>query len=73
LLCDAELFLECRYGDIIARALRVDDPGWCSSEFAEGRLTVRIKTERIESLISACEDYFRTVKAALDALEALEI
>ncbi len=72
MLCDAELFLECDCAELIAKALSVDDPTWCRSE-GEGKiLRIKIKTERVESLLSACEDYFRTLRAAVNALESLK-
>ena len=74
MLCDAELFLELNGdGEVVAQALKVDDPDWCRTEVEGGKVVVRIKTERIESLLSACEDYFRTMRAAVEALEALRV
>ncbi len=74
MLCDAELFLSMdeEMANIIALSLKPDDPGWCFSEVRDKELVVRIVTNRIESLISACEDYFRTLKAALETLRSLE-
>ncbi len=77
MLCDAELFLELDerendvVAEVVARALRVDDPEWCKTEANGSKVVVRIRTERIESLLSACEDYFRTIRAAIGTLEAL--
>ncbi len=72
MLCDAELFVELKESEIVATALKPDDPEWCEARAEGGNVIIRIKTERIESLLSACEDYFRTLKAALSALDALK-
>lgn len=69
---DAELFLELseskNMAEIIAKALRVDDPEWCESISEGEKLKVRIETKKVESLISACEDYFRTLRVALEVI-----
>ncbi len=71
MLCDAETFLEIDDAKIVAKALKVDDPSWCNTKFSDNKLIIQIKTDRVESLISAFEDYFRNIKAAVDTLNAL--
>jgi len=72
LLCDAELFLECDCAELIAKALSVDDPAWCRSESERELVKIKIKTEKVESLLSACEDYFRTLRAAVNTIKSLK-
>ena len=68
MLCRARLIIETEGGaSIIARSLSCDDPEWCRSYAEEDLLVLEITTQRIETLINTCNDYFLTIKAAMAA------
>jgi len=57
LLCYARLEIEIEDADKIARALRVDDPHWCSCQFEDGKILIEIRARKLSSLLYAIDDY----------------
>lgn len=67
MLCRARIRIKVENAELIAKALKPDDPEWCKSYARDDELIVEIVTPKIESLINACDDYFLTIKAAIAA------
>ncbi len=67
MLCRARLIIETEGATIIARALSADDPEWCRSYAEKNLLILEITTQKVETLINTCNDYFMTIKAAMAA------
>ncbi|AEA46354.1 KEOPS complex subunit Pcc1 [Archaeoglobus veneficus] len=75
MLCHA--WLRFRVGEeearILAESLKPDDPEWCKSYASGEELVVEIETQKIESLINACDDYFKTIKSGMTAIDAAKV
>jgi len=70
LLCHARLELASKDPEAVVKALKPDDPEWCSCR-AERKIVVEVKVEKIGTLISALDDYLMNIKMCEKILEIL--
>ncbi len=71
MLFSLEIELDLKDSKVVYEALKPDDVDWAKATYREGRLVIRIETNKIGAVINAFEDFMMNVKAAVSSLESL--
>jgi len=72
LLCYARLEIDSADPKAVAMALKPDDPEWCSC-YADEKLVIEVRVEKIGTLLSALDDYLMNIKMCENLLEKLKL
>lgn len=72
MLCHARLELELDGAELIAAALKPDDPEWCGCSASDEKLLIIVEVEKIGTLLSALDDYLMNIKMC-EKLLSLEL
>ncbi|WP_287794688.1 KEOPS complex subunit Pcc1 [Archaeoglobus sp.] len=70
MLCHARLEVESKDPEAVVKALKPDDPEWCSC-WADNRIVIEVRVEKIGTLLSALDDYLINIKMCEGVLEVL--
>ncbi len=71
MLCHARLEIESKDPRSVVKALKPDDPDWCSC-WADSSIIIEVKVEKIGTLLSALDDYLMNIKMCEGILEVLD-
>ena len=71
MLCYARLEISSIDAESVVRALKPDDPEWCTCKAENGKIVIEVKVEKIGTLLSALDDYLMNIKMCEKILEVL--
>ncbi len=65
------MIIECDEAEKVVKALKPDDPEWCSCWAEDGKIIIEIEVEKIGTLLSALDDYLMNIKTCERLLQIL--
>ncbi len=71
MLCHARLEISSIDSESVVRALKPDDPEWCSCTAEGGKIVIEVEVEKIGTLLSALDDYLMNIKMCEKIIEVL--
>lgn len=72
MLCYARLELNSKDPEAVVKALKPDDPEWCSCWAEKDQIMIEVKVEKIGTLLSALDDYLMNIKMCERIIDGLD-
>ncbi len=71
MLCYARLEIPIDDAESVVKALKPDDPDWCSCRVKNGRIVIEVEVGKLGTLLSALDDYLMNIKMCERIIEVL--